>query len=100
MDPGSSPIADALNTKPKYVASNPLTGPRWAHTTVLSGDLAAAIGELKPSRGASCRSCRRMVEVRPFADPPNARRATVAGGGPREFLPAPRRIRSEAFVAG
>ena len=47
MDPGSSPIADALNTKPKYVASNTLTDPKWADTTVLSGDLAAAIGELK-----------------------------------------------------
>ena len=46
-DPGSHQIAAALNTKPKYLASNTLTGPRWANTTVLSGDLAAAIGELK-----------------------------------------------------
>ena len=49
--PGSSPIADALNTKPKYVASNTLTDPRWANTTVLSGDLAAVIGELKAKSG-------------------------------------------------
>jgi len=51
MDPGSSPIADALNTKPKYVASNTLTESRWANTTVLSGDLVAAIGELKAKPG-------------------------------------------------
>ena len=46
-DPGDSPIWEALNTQPKYVASNTLTDPQWANTTVLSGDLAAAIGELK-----------------------------------------------------
>jgi dihydrofolate reductase len=49
--PGSGPIADALNTRPKYVASNMLTDPHWANTTVLSGDLAAAIGELKARSG-------------------------------------------------
>jgi dihydrofolate reductase len=47
MDPGSHPIADALNTKPKYLASTTISDPQWADTTVLSGDLAAAIGELK-----------------------------------------------------
>jgi dihydrofolate reductase len=46
-DPGDSPIWTALNTKPKYVVSTTLTEPRWANTTVLSGDTAAAVGEMK-----------------------------------------------------
>jgi dihydrofolate reductase len=45
-----NPIVGALNTRPKYVASNTLTDAQWADTTVLSGDLAAAIGELKAER--------------------------------------------------
>ena len=47
MADSGNPIAAALNTRPKYVASTTLTNPQWADTTVLSGDVAAAIGELK-----------------------------------------------------
>jgi dihydrofolate reductase len=50
MDPGN-PVADALNTRPKYVASTTLTDPQWANTTVVSGELAAAIGELRAEPG-------------------------------------------------
>ncbi|MFE4498411.1 dihydrofolate reductase family protein [Rhodococcus sp. NPDC056743] len=51
MEDSGNPIATALNTRPKYVASTTLAEPRWANTTVLSGDVVAAIRELKAKPG-------------------------------------------------
>jgi dihydrofolate reductase len=48
---GDSPIWKALDTRPKYVASTTSFDPKWANTTVLSDDVAAAIRELKAKAG-------------------------------------------------
>lgn len=49
--PGWASVVEALNTRPKYVASTGLTDPAWSDTTVLSGDVAAAVRELKARPG-------------------------------------------------
>jgi dihydrofolate reductase len=50
-DPGDSPIWTALHTLPKYVASTTPFDPKWAKTSVLSGDVTAAIRDLKAKAG-------------------------------------------------
>lgn len=45
------PIGVALNAKPKYVVSTTLTNPKWQGTTVLSGDVEAAVRTLKAQPG-------------------------------------------------
>jgi dihydrofolate reductase len=50
MDPGN-PVGEALNARPKYVASTTLEDPRWTNTTVLSGDVVAAVEGLRAMPG-------------------------------------------------
>jgi len=96
MDLGSGLIADALNTRPKYVASNTLTEPRWADTTVLSGDLAAAIGELKAKQAGelqvhgSGRLVRWLLE-NDLVDEMNLLIVPVVVGRARGYSPTPAR---------
>lgn len=48
-DPDTSPVAAALNSRPKYVVSNSLTTPEWDGTAVFSGDPETAVRRLKQS---------------------------------------------------
>lgn len=46
------PMADFMNHTPKYVASNTLTAPlAWDNSTLVSGDLADAVTDLKGQPG-------------------------------------------------
>jgi dihydrofolate reductase len=44
-------IAAALNARPKFVASRTLRDPGWAGTTVLDGDVATEVAELRDRPG-------------------------------------------------
>jgi dihydrofolate reductase len=85
-------IAEPLNTKPKYVASRTLTEPlEWHNSTLLEGDLAAAVEALKQDDGGdlhvigSTELVRTLIEhglvdqFRLMIDP------VVLGGGKRIF---------------
>ena len=85
-------IAEPLNTKPKYVASTTLTEPlEWQNSTLVSGDVAAAVAALKQEDGGDLHVIgstelvqtliqRGLVdELRLMIDP------VVLGGGKRIF---------------
>jgi len=87
------PLAEPLNTKPKYVASTTLSEPlEWRNSTVLEGDVAGAVAALKQQEDGgdllvigSPRLVRTLVEhdlvdeFRVMIDP------VVVGGGKRLF---------------
>jgi dihydrofolate reductase len=89
--PASDPIGAALNGLPKYVVSNSLREAGWAPSTILSGDVAARVAEVKeqPGRelqihgsarvGASMLAAGLVDEVRLVIAP------VVAGTGRRLF---------------
>ena len=47
----NDPIATSLNSKPKYVASRTLDQVDWNNSTLLKGDVAEAVAELKRQPG-------------------------------------------------
>ena len=49
--PDDDPIAAKLNRVPKYVASRTLSRVEWNNSTLLSGDLLAALGRLREQPG-------------------------------------------------
>ena len=50
-DPETDPFARFLNEMPKVVASNTLGSPEWGPAEVISGDIPAAVAELKRKPG-------------------------------------------------
>ena len=45
------PVSHGINVKPKYVPSTTLKDPQWTNTHVISGDLEAAVRDLKGKPG-------------------------------------------------
>jgi dihydrofolate reductase len=85
-------LAEPLNTRPKYVASTTLTEPlEWQNSTLLKGDVAEAVADLKQEDGGdllaigSTRLVQTLVErdlvdeLRVMVDP------LLVGGGKRLF---------------
>jgi len=51
QDPASDPFVSVMNETPKFVASRTLDKVEWQNSTLLEGDLAEAVNELKARPG-------------------------------------------------
>lgn len=84
-------LAQPLNTRPKYLVSTTVTSPSWQNTSVLTGDIADAVAELKGQEGGdlvvfgSAQLVKKLIahdlvdEFRLTIDP------VLVGGGKRIF---------------
>ncbi|MEU4233572.1 dihydrofolate reductase family protein [Nonomuraea sp. NPDC026600] len=50
-DPATNPFADRMNNTPKYVVTTTLDTAEWQNTTIIKGDVAAQLTELKRQPG-------------------------------------------------
>lgn len=65
-----SPFRDALNNAPKYVTSNTFSEPLpWPNSTLLSGDIPAAVAELKKTPGDALHIMGSGALIRTLAPP-------------------------------
>jgi dihydrofolate reductase len=91
--PEERPLAEPLNTKPKYVASTTLTEPlEWENSSLLKGDVADAVTKLKQEDGnyllaiGSTRLVQTLVE-RDLVDEFRLMIDPVMVGGGKRLLP-------------
>jgi dihydrofolate reductase len=88
-------FADRMNTMPKYVVSTTLREASWSNSTVISGDVAARVAELRETPGNDILvvGSRRLVQFLMDVDLVDEYRLMVfpivLGGGARLFGPAP-----------
>ena len=88
-------FADRMNTMPKYVVSTTLREASWSNSTVISGDVAARVAELRETPGNDILvvGSRRLAQFLMDVDLVDEYRLMVfpivLGGGARLFGPAP-----------
>jgi dihydrofolate reductase len=85
-------FGEAISSKPKYVVSNTLTAPAWDRSTVISGDLATRIRELKARPGGELLlvgsvALGRWLLENEFVDELNLIQFPVIVGQGESFLP-------------